>query len=75
MRSIAAELHLAEGTVRSYSSEAISKLGAANRVEAAGIATGVLVGQLRQLRATSGNFGDGEVWYEERSRLRVTDDG
>jgi len=35
---IAAELHLSEGTVRNYLSEAISKLGAANRVEAARIA-------------------------------------
>jgi two-component system response regulator DesR len=35
---IAAEVHLAEGTVRNYLSEAISKLGAANRVEAARIA-------------------------------------
>jgi len=35
---IAAELHLAEGTVRNYLSEAISKLGAANRVDAARIA-------------------------------------
>lgn len=32
---IAAELGLAEGTVRNYLSEAISKLGASNRVEAA----------------------------------------
>lgn len=32
---IAAELHLSEGTVRNYLSEAISKLGAENRVEAA----------------------------------------
>jgi two-component system response regulator DesR len=31
---IAAELHLTEGTVRNYLSNAISKLGAANRVEA-----------------------------------------
>lgn len=31
---IAGELHLAEGTVRNYLSEAISKLGAKNRVEA-----------------------------------------
>ncbi len=36
--TIAAELQLAEGTVRSYLSEAISKLGAVNRVEAARIA-------------------------------------
>jgi two-component system response regulator DesR len=35
---IAAELHLSEGTVRNYLSEAINKLGAANRVEAARIA-------------------------------------
>jgi two-component system response regulator DesR len=35
---IAAELHLSEGTVRNYLSEAISKLGAANRVEAARLA-------------------------------------
>lgn len=35
---IAAALHLSEGTVRNYLSEAISKLGAANRVEAARIA-------------------------------------
>lgn len=35
---IAAELHLSEGTVRNYLSEAISKLGAANRIEAARIA-------------------------------------
>lgn len=35
---IAATLHLSEGTVRNYLSEAISKLGAANRVEAARIA-------------------------------------
>ncbi len=36
--AIAAELHLSEGTVRNYLSEAISKLGAANRVEAARLA-------------------------------------
>jgi two-component system response regulator DesR len=36
--TIATELHLSEGTVRNYLSEAISKLGAANRVEAARIA-------------------------------------
>ena len=36
--AIANELHLSEGTVRNYLSEAISKLGAANRVEAARIA-------------------------------------
>ncbi len=35
---IAAHLGLSEGTVRNYLSEAISKLGAANRVEAARIA-------------------------------------
>jgi two-component system, NarL family, response regulator DesR len=35
---IAAALHLAEGTVRNYLSEAISKLGAANRIDAARIA-------------------------------------
>jgi two-component system response regulator DesR len=35
---IAGELHLSEGTVRNYLSEAIGKLGAANRVEAARIA-------------------------------------
>lgn len=35
---IAAQVHLSEGTVRNYLSEAISKLGAANRVEAARIA-------------------------------------
>jgi DNA-binding CsgD family transcriptional regulator len=31
---IAAQLHLSAGTVRNYLSEAIGKLGAANRVEA-----------------------------------------
>ena len=36
--AIAAELHLSEGTVRNYLSEAIGKLGASNRVEAARIA-------------------------------------
>ena len=36
--AIASELHLSDGTVRNYLSEAISKLGAANRVEAARIA-------------------------------------
>ena len=36
--AIAAELRLSEGTVRNYLSEAISKLGASNRVEAARIA-------------------------------------
>lgn len=36
--AIAAELNLSEGTVRNYLSEAISKLGASNRVEAARIA-------------------------------------
>jgi two-component system response regulator DesR len=35
---IAVELRLSEGTVRNYLSEAMSKLGAANRVEAARIA-------------------------------------
>ena len=35
---IAVQLSLSEGTVRNYLSEAISKLGAANRVEAARIA-------------------------------------
>jgi two-component system response regulator DesR len=35
---IAGELHLSEGTVRNYLSEAISKLGAGNRIEAARIA-------------------------------------
>lgn len=35
---IATELNLSEGTVRNYLSEAISKLGASNRVEAARIA-------------------------------------
>ncbi|HKS77084.1 MAG TPA: response regulator transcription factor [Terriglobales bacterium] len=35
---IAIELNLSEGTVRNYLSEAISKLGAANRIEAARIA-------------------------------------
>lgn len=35
---IAAELNLSEGTVRNYLSEAISKLGAGNRIEAARIA-------------------------------------
>ncbi|MCU1349698.1 MAG: two component transcriptional regulator, LuxR family [Acidobacteria bacterium] len=35
---IAATLHLSEGTVRNYLSEAINKLGAGNRVEAARIA-------------------------------------
>jgi two-component system response regulator DesR len=37
---IAAALNLSEGTVRNYLSEAINKLGAANRVEAARIARG-----------------------------------
>jgi len=36
--AIAAELHLSEGTVRNYLSEAITKLGAANRIDAARIA-------------------------------------
>jgi two-component system response regulator DesR len=35
---ISEALHLSEGTVRNYLSEAIGKLGAANRVEAARIA-------------------------------------
>ncbi|MEO8033886.1 MAG: response regulator transcription factor [Acidobacteriota bacterium] len=35
---IASTLHLSEGTVRNYLSEAINKLGAANRIEAARIA-------------------------------------
>ena len=35
---IAADLGLSEGTVRNYLSEAISKLGAANRIEAARVA-------------------------------------
>lgn len=35
---IARQVHLSEGTVRNYLSEAISKLGASNRVEAARIA-------------------------------------
>ncbi|MHB8812694.1 MAG: response regulator [Steroidobacteraceae bacterium] len=35
---IAAELNLSEGTVRNYLSEAMSKLGAANRIEAARLA-------------------------------------
>ena len=35
---IASTLNLSEGTVRNYLSEAINKLGAANRVEAARIA-------------------------------------
>lgn len=37
---IAALLHLSEGTVRNYLSEAIGKLGAANRTDAARIARG-----------------------------------
>jgi len=37
-QEIAEELRLSEGTVRNYLSEAISKLGAANRVDAARIA-------------------------------------
>ena len=36
---IASELQLSEGTVRNYLSEAISKMGASNRVEAARIAS------------------------------------
>ena len=35
---IAGDLHLSEGTVRNYLSEAISKLGAENRIEAARLA-------------------------------------
>jgi two-component system response regulator DesR len=35
---IASELHLSEGTVRNYLSEAIAKLGASNRIDAARIA-------------------------------------
>jgi two-component system response regulator DesR len=35
---ISAQIHLSEGTVRNYLSETISKLGAANRVDAARIA-------------------------------------
>ena len=35
---IASELHLSEGTVRNYLSEAIAKLGATNRIDAARIA-------------------------------------
>jgi two-component system response regulator DesR len=35
---IATELRLSEGTVRNYLSEAIAKLGAANRIDAARIA-------------------------------------
>jgi two-component system response regulator DesR len=35
---IASELHLSEGTVRNYLSEAISKVGGRNRVDAARIA-------------------------------------
>ena len=37
-QDIASKLYLSEGTVRNYLSEAISKLGAANRVDAARIA-------------------------------------
>jgi two-component system response regulator DesR len=37
-RQIAVDLHLSEGTVRNYLSEAINKLGAANRIEAARLA-------------------------------------
>jgi two-component system response regulator DesR len=36
--AIAAATNLSEGTVRNYLSDAIAKLGAANRVEAARIA-------------------------------------
>jgi len=35
---IAGQLHLSEGTVRNYLSEAISKLGVSNRIEAARLA-------------------------------------
>jgi len=35
---IAAQVRLSEGTVRNYLSEAISKLGASNRIEASRIA-------------------------------------
>ena len=35
---IAAQLHLSQGTVRNYLSEAISKLGVSNRIEAARLA-------------------------------------
>ena len=35
---IASQVHLSEGTIRNYLSEAINKLGASNRVEAARIA-------------------------------------
>jgi two-component system response regulator DesR len=35
---IAGLVHLSEGTVRNYLSEAIAKLGAANRIEAARLA-------------------------------------
>jgi two-component system response regulator DesR len=35
---IAAALNLSEGTIRNYLSEAITKLGAGNRIEAARIA-------------------------------------
>ena len=35
---IATELHLSEGTVRNYLSDAITKLGATNRVDAARLA-------------------------------------
>ena len=38
LRELARRMNLSEGTVRNYLSEAISKLGAANRVEAARIA-------------------------------------
>ena len=49
---IATELSLSEGTVRNYLSEAISKLGAANRTEAAGL-RGQRDGCRRQLSALS----------------------
>jgi two-component system response regulator DesR len=38
--AIASSLHLSEGTVRNYLSEAIGKLGASNRIEAARFARG-----------------------------------
>lgn len=40
LAGIVAELRLSEGTVRNYLSDAISKLGARNRVEAARLARG-----------------------------------
>jgi len=38
IRDVAARLHLSEGTVRNYLSNAIHKLGARNRVEAVRLA-------------------------------------